>query len=232
MSVAGPLLPENCTPSGLRPSRKRFTKVSLTTAAFGPAAESLSVNSRPEISGMPILPKNPGPTSLKRELLSPLVSLAPAMVTSVPQLFPAISGTSAAATPLAPGMAAISDSIRSNRACVCSCWYPFSAGDTENPITFSVFIPRSTCIRFTRLFKNSPVGISSTADTMTCAHTSALRTRTDAAVPELWPDSFFKVAADELRAASHAGYSPNSRPVSTERPSPNSSTGHSNCACT
>src|ERR1035441_9104881 len=124
-------------------------------------------------------------------------------------------------------MAAISLSIRSNSARVCSALYPFSAGATENPIVFSVFIPRSTCIRFTRLFRNSPVGINSTADTITCAQTSNLRTRADAAVPELCPDSSFSVAADDARAASHAGYSPNSRPATAARPSPNPSTGHS-----
>ena len=127
-------------------------------------------------------------------------------------------------------MAAIFASTRSNNACVCSCLYPFSAGDTENPITFSVFIPRSTCIRFTRLFRNSPVGTSSTADTITCAHTSSFRTRAAPVVPELWPDSFFNVTAAEARAASHAGYSPNNSPVTTESPSPNSSTGHSSRA--
>jgi len=101
------------------------------------------------------------------------------------------------------------------------------AGATANPITFSVFIPRSTCIRFTMLFRNRPVGTSSTADTITCAHTSSFRTLAAPAVPELWPDSFFSVTAAELRAASHAGYSPNNSPVATESPSPNSSTGHS-----
>src|ERR1017187_8899628 len=91
MSIAGPSA-ENCTPGGLRPSRKRFTNVSLTTDTFGPAAESLSENSRPEISGIPILPRNPGPTSLKLEVLSPFVSLAAGVVSAVPQFFPGIRG--------------------------------------------------------------------------------------------------------------------------------------------
>src|SRR5262249_10640980 len=140
----------------------------------------------------------------------------PWIVTLLPQLLPVISGTIEAATPRTPGIAASSASTRSNNAWDCSLEYPFSDGEIEKVTRFSARIPRSTRVRFTKLLRNSPVGISSTADTVTCAHTNACRTRAVPRVPEDCPASSFNVTPSDDRAASHAGYSPNSRPVSSE----------------
>src|SRR5262249_47050981 len=125
------------------------------------------------------------------------------------------------------GIAASSASTRSNNAWDCSLEYPFSDGEIEKVTRFSARIPRSTRVRFTKLLRNSPVGISSTADTVTCAHTNACRTRAVPRVPEDCPASSFNVTPSDDRAASHAGYSPNSRPVSSESAMLNASTGHS-----
>src|ERR1017187_4797024 len=92
-------------------------------------------------------------------------------------------------------------------------------------MTFSVFMPRSTCVRLTRLFRNSPVGISNTAEMVTCAQTSSLRTPAVARVQEDCPDSSLRVVASDTRDPFQAGYNPNNRPVTTERPRANSSTG-------
>ncbi len=71
----------------------------MTIATFAAPSESARVNSRPAISGMPIVRKWPAATLVKRALLSMSgPDWKPCTRTSVPQLEPAITGTVDAVT--------------------------------------------------------------------------------------------------------------------------------------
>src|SRR5439155_21282369 len=109
ISISGTTLPPtemNFLQIGFPEGENRLTNASLTTATFGDPSVSCSVKSRPAMSGIPILPKNPAPTSSYIEWSRPSGGLNPSIVMLPPELSPAISSTLAAVTLRAPGIAA------------------------------------------------------------------------------------------------------------------------------
>ena len=154
---------------------------------------------------MPALLKNPGPTAFSFEFTPRSPAGLPSRWIVVPQLLPPMSGTSAPTALRTPGMAARPVSARSKMDLLCAGVYPFHCGVMLKPITWSVRIPRLTFSRFTRLFRKRPVGIRSTIEMVSCAHTSTLRSRAEPREEDDLPVSSLSVAARVTREASQAG---------------------------
>jgi hypothetical protein len=104
-------------PTAPRPRLNLRVKASFTMATFGAPAASARVKSRPARSGTPRVRKKPGPTRLNAESVSASGPASkPSTDTPLLQLLPEMSGTIEAATPVTPGTAPSSSSMRSNRA--------------------------------------------------------------------------------------------------------------------